>query len=219
MFEALMRKIRLTHEVPNPLAEAWHQQYRRTPDLYYLCQHARQLVFIADDLKVGKINHKLIEDHSPIHPHCYTLQPFTVYNKDLGIHSIPLPFEEGVDFGTTGWYKPELHRIQGELYALPSPLIWKVLDIQKENGLQFTRKRVLLTLPWREVTFDSGPDIPMASKIPSISKDYLRTQPAWMYVARPEYWDNYIGVALGTRAVPTYQHNTPKEWIGTYYKF
>lgn len=200
-------------------AEAWHQQYRRTPDLWFLAQHARQLVFIPDDFKVGKPKHDLLEGQLPIHPKSYTLEEFIVYNKDLGTHSFPLPFEKGIDFEVHGWYKPELARIQGELYALPSPLIWKVLDIQKENGLQFIRKRVSITLPWREVKYNVAADAPMASKIPTISPDYLRTERAWMYVARPEYWDDYIGVALGTRPVPIFKHNTQKEWIEYFYRF
>lgn len=200
-------------------ARLWHQQYKLTPDLWYLEQHARQLIFIADDLKYGKPNHKLIEDHVPIQPDCYTLQPYTVYNKDLGDHSFPLPFEEGIDFGIHGWHKPELARIKGELYALPSDLFWKVLDIHKQNTVQFTRRRVSITLPYRTVTYSNDPSDPAWSKIPVISKDNLRTCRAWMYEANPEYWDDYIGVSLGTRAVPLYEHNTPKVWIGKYYKF
>lgn len=203
----------------NPQAEAWHQQYRRTPDLWYLEQHARQNFFFADDFKIGHKRHEHIEGHMPIHPACYTLNEFTVFKKDLGEHSFPLPFEKGIDFDIYGWYKPELARIQGEMYSLPSQLIWKVLDIQKENGLQFIRKRVAVTLPWREVTWNGHAAAETWSKIPTISKDCLRTVQAWMYVARPEYWDDYIGVALGTRAVPLFEHNTPKVWIEKYYKF
>lgn len=203
-----------------PQAVAWHNQYSRTPDLWYLNQHARQLVFIADDFKVGKPRHSLIEGQLPIHPSCYTLHNLTVYKKDLGNHSFPLPFEEGVDFDIHGWYKPELARMQGELYALPSSFLWKVLDIEKDNGVQFERKRVSITLPWREVTFNDDPAAKVwVEKIPNISKDYIRTVRAWMYIARPEYWDDYIGVSLGTRPVSVYEHNSPKEWIKSYYKF
>ena len=218
MFGNAMRK--MFRSDANPLAEEWHRQYRRTPDLWYLAQYSRQLVFIADDFKTGKNKHDLIEGQLPIHPSAYSLEPFTVYNKDLGTHSFPLPFEKDVDFEIHGWYKPELARIQGELYALPSQFIWKVLDIEKENGLHFMRKRVSVTLPWREVKYNDDPDTKnWVSKIPSISSDYIRTVRAWMYVARPEYWDDYIGVALGTRAVPIYTHNSPKHWIDHYYKF
>lgn len=217
---ATARKFFQPIEIVNPEAEAWHRQYRRTPDLWYLNQHARQLVFIADEFKVGLEKHELLEGQQPFHPSCYTLQPFTVYKKDLGVHSFPLPFKEGVDFETHGWYKPELARIKGELYALPSPFIWKVLDIHKENGLQFTRERVSITLPWREVRFNNDREaVNWVSKIPTISKDYVRTVRAWMYIARPEYWDDYIGVALGTRAVPIYEHDIPKTWIEKYYQF
>lgn len=203
----------------NTEAEAWHRQYRRTPDLWYLNQHGRQLVFIADEFKTGKEKHELISQ-APIHPSCYTVEEFTVYNKDLGVRSFPLPFEKGVDFQLHGWYKPELARIQGELYALPSPLMWKVLDIHKENGVQFFRKRVSITVPWRDVTFNEDPKAEVwVSKIPNISNDRIRTVRAWMYIALPDYWDDFLGVHLGTRPVPIFTHNTPKDWIKEYYKF
>lgn len=203
----------------NPVAEAWHQQYRRTPDLWYLSQHARQLLFVPDDFKVGYPKHQLLEGNEPIHPNVYTHRPYKVYNKDLGTHSFPLPFEEEVDFEIHGWYKPEPARVQGELYAIPTPFFWKVLDIQKDNGLQFTRKRVPITLPWREIKYSDREDAELWSKVPTMSGDCFITRPAWMYVASPEYWDNYIGVSLGTRAVPMFEHITPKHWIDRYYKF
>lgn len=200
-------------------AEAWHRQYRRTPDLWYLNQHARQLVFIADEFKRGKEKHDLLEGQEPIHPGCYTLDEFTMYHKDLGVRSFPLPFEKEIDFQIHGWYKPELARIKGELYALPSPLMWKVLDIQKDNGVQFFRRRASISLPWREVRYDDSSDAIIVAKIPNISKDFVRTVRAWMYIARPEYWDDYLGVHLGTRPVPIFTHNTPKIWIKDYYQF
>lgn len=204
----------------DPEAEAWHRQYRRTPDLWYLAQHARQLVFIADDFKRGKQKHELLEGQEPIHPSCYTLDEFTMYHKDLGVRSFPLPFEKGVDFEIHGWYKPELARIKGELYALPSPLMWKVLDIEKDNGVQFFRRRASITLPWREIVYnnDVNPDV-WVSKIPNMNGDYIRTIRAWMYIARPDYWDDYLGVHLGTRPVPIYSPNAPKKWINNYYQF
>jgi hypothetical protein len=203
----------------DPAKEAWHRQYRRTPDLWYLQQHARQLVFIGDEFKAGKSKHDLLGGQEPFHPSAYTLDPYRVFLKDMGDRSFPLPFEKDVDFELYGWYESEVARFRGELYALPSQLIWKVLDIQKENGLQFTRKRVSITLPWREIRFNDDPNAETWSKIPTISKDHLRTVRAWMYVARPEYWDDYIGVSLGTRPVDLFQHNTPRVWIDRYYKF
>lgn len=209
----------LRKPVINQQAVDWHNQYHRTPDLWYLNQHARQLVFIADDFKTGKKRHELLEGQLPIHPSCYTLNNFTVWKKDLGEHSFPLPFEDGIDFEVHGWYKPEPARLQGELYAMPSSFIWKVLDIQKDNGVQFERKRASITVPYREVRFSDKPNAGVWDKIPTISKDNLRTIRAWMYVAKPDYWDDYIGVSLGTRAVPLFRHITPKVWIEEYYKF
>lgn len=222
MFEAARKFFNgqaLPEDVVVPEMEDWHRKYRRTPDLWYLNQHARQLVFIADDFKRGHRRHELIDGQEPIHPSCYTLENFTCYKKDLGVHSFPLPFEKHVDFQIHGWYKPELARIRGELYALPSPYLWKVLDIEKENGLQFIRTRVSITVPWAEIKYSVGPDANWVEKSPVISRDYFVTKRAWMYIARPEYWDDYIGVALGTRGLPLSEHETPKDWIKNFYNF
>lgn len=197
----------------DPAANLWHRQFSYTPDLWLLEQYARQRVFIADDLKTGKINHKLIEDHKPVHPDCYTLQKYTMWNKDLGGHSYPLPFEEGHTIDVPSLYRPESARIKGEMYVLPSSLFWNVLDKHKQNGVQFDRKRVLITVPWRTVSFDK------ANPLPKISKDQMISVDAWMYVARPDYWDNYLGAHLGSKAVDTYAPNSPKVWLDEYYKF
>lgn len=213
MLEALKHYLKPETEVAE---KQWHSY---SPDAWYLEQHPRQNIFIADDLKRGKINNKLIEDHQPIHPTCYTLECFTVWIKDLGEHSYPLILEQGQEVDGPSFHVPELARIRGELYSLPSTLFTNSLDIHKENTVKFIRKRVSITLPYRYLTFNSSPDATWAEKVPSISNDHLRTVRAWMYVANPEYWRDLIGSHLGSKAAPIYQHETPKVWIDQYYKF
>jgi hypothetical protein len=211
MFSAVRKFIQGTQ--PDPAANLWHKQFVHTPDLWLLEQYPRQRVFIADDLKTGKVNHKLIKEHRPVHPDVYTLQKYTMWKKDLGGHSYPLPFEPGHDAQVPSLYRAEPARIKGELYVLPSNLFWNVLDKHKQNGVQFTRKRVLITVPWRTVSFETDRPLPV------ISSDQTITIDAWMYVARPEYWDDYLGVHLGSKAVDTYAPNSPKVWLDEYYKF
>lgn len=191
----------------------WHIQNWRTPDLWQLSQHARQNVFFPDDMKIGKINHKLISDHIPVHPDAYTLSSYRVFQKDLGEHSVPLLFDSTVDFGLNIYDTPEPARVKGELYSLPSALLWKVLDIHKQNTVQFVRQRVSITLPYREVIFTEG------VILPKITKDQLKTVPAHMYVAVPEYWGPRLGSILGTKPVQLLEPNSPKVWIERYYKF
>lgn len=222
MFEALKKAFTKDDEIlihPDPDAVKWHLQNSLTPDIAYLEQHARQNIFIPDDLMRGRMNHRLIEGNLPVHPSCYTLKPFITWQKDLGEHSFPLPFPDTEVFEIFTKYKPEPARIKGELYSLPTHFFWKVLDIHKQNTVQFRRERVSITMPYRHVTFNTDPDADMADKIPNISPDYLRTIRAWMYIANREYWDDLIGVHLRTKAVQTYQHDSPKEWISHYSHF
>ncbi len=205
----MLQKVRkfFQHEVG---VRPWH---RYTPDAWMLEQHARQNVFVCDDMKTGHINHKLIEKHVPVHPLCYTLDEYIMWNKDLGTHSFPIIFDKTVKVHGPELYKPEPARIQGQLYSLPSTIFYKVLDIHKENTVKFIRRRVGITLPYRLVSYDKDRPLPV------ISKDYLRTVPAHMYLAIPEYWSDLIGCHLGSKATPLYQHETPKVWIDKYYKF
>jgi len=214
MFAAVKRLFHHEEEIETPTqAQKWHKQYQLTPDLAFLEQHSRQLIFICDDMKTGGNKHKLIEEHLPIHPVCYTSEMFLMWNKDMGTHSFPLPFKGNEEFDVCGIHKPEPARIRGELYAIPSHLFWKVLDKEKQNTVQFTRERTTITLPYRQVTY------PDKGGLPKISKDCIHTVRAWMYIAKRDYWDDYIGSHLGTKAVALYEHDTPKIWIGSYYKF
>ncbi len=214
MFEAVRRLImpsKVDHE-----ASEWSHQNKFTPDLWRLEQYQRQLIFIADDLMTGHKNHTIIDDHLPIHPGCYTQKDFYVWEKDLGDFSFPVPLEEEIKLFSR--YNAEPARIKGELYAIPG-IQFIELDTHKKNGVQFFRKRIPITVPYRHVKYSTSSTALPFERLPEISPDYTHTVSAWMYIGIQDYWKDLIGVDLGSKAVELYEHDTPKIWIKKYYKF
>lgn len=201
----------------DPVAAKWSQQCVLTPDIWKLEQSMFQLIFLPDDMMRGRINNHLIADagrdgDTPVHPACFTLERFTMYQKDLGELSFPIPMKK--EYEPTNWLRvrPRPAKIKGQLYAILSPRIIR-LDIHRQNGVQFTRVRQNISLPYREVRYDKS------SPIPQISKDFLKTVEAWMYIGIPEYWDDQIGDMFTVRECEKFELDQPKFWIEDYYKF
>lgn len=215
------------------IANEWHRQCSFTPDIWKLEQSMYQLIFIPDDMMRGKPNNHLIADAGrdgeiPIHPACFTLERFTFWKKEVmkvdaegkpqvEYTGVPLPKEHE----PTNWLRvrPTPAKIKGQLYAILSPRI-KKLDIHRQNGVQFIRKRQLITLPYRSVKYNDKPDAVVWDKVPVISPECIRSVEAWMYIGIPEYWDNLIGDMFQVKECRKFELDTPKFWVGDdYYKF
>lgn len=214
MFQAVRDFFQKTET--DPAAAKWLKQCVMTPDIWKLEQSQYQLVFIPDDMMKGRINHHLIEDAArngePVHPACFTLERFTMYKKDLGDLSFPIPMKK--EYEPTNWLRvrPRPAKIKGQLYAILSPRIIK-LDILKQNGVQFTRERQKISLPFRHVLYDEK------KPLPDISRTYLRTVEAWMYIGIPKYWDDLVGDMFTVRECEKFELDQPQFWIEDYYKF
>lgn len=199
----------------NPEAYEWHRQNVMTPDLWKLIQYQRQLIFVADDMMRGHKNHALIADAAALavtHPTCYSLDKFTMWHKDLGHHSFPILMEETYKPTAFNRWPPELARVKGELYAIRPPQ-FIVLDKHRQNGVQFRRKRIAVTLPYRQVLYSK------ARPLPEISREYVHTVQAWTYVGIPEYWDKQFGDLFRTSGIDLREHDVPRPWIDKFYKF
>lgn len=200
-----------------PAAVEWHQQCSMTPDIWKIEQSMYQLIFIPDDMMRGQPNNHLIADagrdgETPVHPACFTLERFTFWKKDLGVNSFAIPMEKS--FEPSGYLRVKATpaKIKGQLYAILSPRI-KKLDIHRQNGVQFTRKRQMISLPYRQVRFNKE------RPLPNLSEEYLISVEAWMYVGIPAYWDDLIGDMFQVRECSKFELDTPKFWMEEYYKF
>lgn len=215
MFQAFRKYIQ--KDKVDEEAYAWHTQNRLTPDVWKLQQYMRQLIFVPDDMMRGQRNHEMIAEASasgddPFHPSCYTLKPFTFWKKDLGTMSYPIAMEESFCPSSFVRWPPPPARIKGELYAI-RPYQFIKLDKYKQNGIQFERKRVMITLPYRNVIFDRK------HPVPEITIEYIETVQAWMYVGIPEYWDHQLGGVFQTSTMNLFEHDTARDWIKEFYKF
>lgn len=220
MFQAVKEFFQKTET--DPVAAKWHKQCIMTPDIWKLEQSMYQLIFLPDDMMEGKVNHHLIEgairNDKPVHPACFTFERYTMFKKDLGDLSFPIPMER--TYEPTNWLRvrPTPAKIKGQLFAILSPRIIK-LDIHRQHGVQFIRKRQEISLPYREVSFNDKSDAELYSKLPVISPYRLRTISAWMYTGIPEYWDNLIGDMFTVRECNKEALNQPQFWVDEYYKF
>lgn len=177
-----------------------------TPDIGFLEENQRHLIFVFDDMMSGKSNSDMIVEYSltgrwPL-AHVYTEDRFHFWRKELGNRSYPIALEKAVSGYTEFRYDREPAKIWGELFAVRSEAFIK-LDIERENGVQYTRRRVQVRLPY----VHSNP-------VPDIKDAYFWP---WMYIGIHEYWDDQLAGIISSHPVD----RTPdsRSWLGPHYRF
>jgi len=187
-----------------------------TPDMWRLGQYKWWHVFVPDDFMSGREHNWMLKNYTdvekkPVHPVCYTKQPFTFWKKDLGGESFPIILPGS--YRPTGFVKWEVipARIQGELWKV-HPEAFILLDNHKQNGIQFRRVRADIILPCSEVYYSKK------RPLPEVSDEYIRAEaPAFMYVGIRDYWDPLIGGIFAGAQLTTIETN--KKYLKEYYKF
>lgn len=177
-----------------------------TPDIAFLEEQQRCLIFVFDDMMAGKANADLIVSASvtgrwPI-AHVYTEDKFFFWKKDLGSLSYPIALDKAVSGYTEFKYDKEPGKIWGQLYAV-RPQAFIRLDIERENGVQYTRRQVQVRLPY--VRSNPIPDIKEAFFWP------------WMYVGNHEYWDDQLAGVISSKPIDKTPDN--RSWLGSHYRF
>ncbi len=189
-----------------------------TPDQTKLEQFFQQLLFVADDMKIGGKNHDLLMEITPTktpeNPVVYTHNKFLCYKQDLGKHhstAILMPPEYQQSGFVNDWDRPYPCKVRGELYAVQSNKLY-LLDKHMQNGVKFVRQRVRISYPWRYVAY--GKEHPLPKISPHSYTDRIT---AWAYIGVPHYWDPNIGGVLAKAMTPV-SHADPRPWIGEFYK-
>jgi hypothetical protein len=194
----------------------WANQNELTPDIWQLEQFEWQLIFVPYPFEMDfESKEKMIESvrqGQPVHPSCYTHHPYHMFVKDLGRHSYPIPLPKEFEPSNFLRWPVEAARMKGQLWAI-RPQLFISLDKAKQNGVQFRRSRVKITLPWREVKYDKS------SPLPHITDDYIVTKSAWMYEGVPDYWRDQIGGIFTSCQVEHRSFVNPKQWIDKFYSF
>lgn len=201
----------------NPVAvHDWAHQNQHTPDIWQLEQFEWQHIFVPYPFQMDFGSEKemleTVRLGRPTHPTCYTHNEFNFFIKDLGSASYPIPMPKEYEPSAFLRWPVIPARIKGTMWSIP-PSLFISLDKSKQNGVQFGRQRIKITLPWREVKYDNK------SPLPFITEDYLVTKTAWMYIGRPDYWNDQIGGIFQSCQVEHKEFLTPKKWIDRFYEF
>lgn len=167
-----------------------HYRKTNTPDIAYLEQYERVLLFCYGREMKGHAEHEVLGENKTYHGTIFTESDYIVWRKRLGKESYPI----AIRTEETGFGNIRPARLKGELYAV-SPNTIVSLDNSRENGKMFRRKRISLIYPYRERTWavaygETHPD--RLKWIPQLSGTRLQTLEAWAYVGRKTYWDDVI---------------------------
>lgn len=202
---------------------------KHSPDLGYLEQFEYQLLFCGDDTKLNHSHHCLIEDNQFI-ANAFTSNYFNYWqletvNKHDQLERLPIPMQTTILKHTVRYFPPPL-KIAGQLFAV-RPYQFRELDNYKQNRVQFQRKRVNLIVPYRPRWYKTNDELEPTQKLPKAlqgTKHYILGDErvfiirAWMYVGRPDYWDNLLDAGFrGFKTVNTFESR--REWLRDYYAY
>lgn len=207
---------------------------KHTPDLSVLEQYEYQLLFVYDEMQKDHRVHSMIKEHS-LHQSslasCYTVPLFTMWKKNLGLASFPIPLDARGQDIYHSWFeneddpKPKIEgeiaakffaraaRIKGELYAVRPYQIHEI-DKYKQNREHFLRRRVKLILPYKQVVWTR--ERPEGYQ-KCIVVSPLRQTEVWahMYVGVDKFWRE----ELDHRFTPVRTFVPKTRWLGRYYDF
>ena len=193
-----------------------NEEVKYTPDNSKLEQYEFQLLFCPDETQRGYSHYSLIED-SVFECHAFT-QKFYNYWQQRDGQLIPL---EANAPAAVKYFPPSL-RIKGELHAI-RPYQFRALDTYKQNTVQYTRQRVKLLVPFREVRLsdnyaEDGRELPscLQGKKGVVGPEHIQVVRAWMYVGRDDYWDPLLN-AYNFRKVQ--HHESRRAWLKEYYSY
>lgn len=191
---------------------------RYTPDVATLELHEWQLYFACDETQIGHQKNDVVGEAIYKCPG-FTQQSFNYWDPKA-------PFLPPVAMEASGYrnpmpYYPEIARIKGQILLVrPQGLI--NLDNYKENGVQYTRKKIRIVIPYRALKrISDHPDLPTADIEQEINGIGLTFEKVciircWMYIGIPKYWDQLIS-AFDYTSVQTYQAKN-RNWCKTYYQ-
>lgn len=153
---------------------------RYTPDLEALQQLEKHLVFICDELKLDHPENGRL-GYSELKGRAFTeSDKFSLWSKKLGklSHAIPLDNPKPSNYTPAG-------KIKGELYLVTTETMIS-LDKYKENGVNFSRRRVPIQNYYKVYHREEG------GLELFLVESKEQTIEAWMWVGINEVWDPQI---------------------------
>lgn len=159
-----------------------------SPDIASLERQASQLLFVYDNMMVGRPEYHRLKDTSEFKVTGFTVDHYSMWRKeDRAIALLPddpLNVTEWED--TTKFINKFKHHavIKGQILAVKSQTFIE-LDRYMENKVQFERVKVQVDAPMRDVIYfgEKG--------IETINRRVRRYLP-YMYIGRKAYWDQRL---------------------------
>lgn len=195
------------------------QETMYTKDIAVLEQHSWQLYFACDETQLGHVKQSLLGQNEYKCPG-FTQRAYNYWDGGPVFGAVPLEAEEG--YHNTMPNYPDVAKIKGQLLLI-RPQAFLGLDSWKENGVQYTRAKVRIIVPFRSLRYihDKNipdPEIEYISESGHIGRTYEKvcTVRAWMYIGVPEFWDKLIS-NYDWGSVPTFQARN-RNWCRTYYQ-
>lgn len=198
---------------------------RFTPDALDLFSYPVHHLFVYDGMMSKHLDFPKIVKHGPTlfpgytdYPTVFTMSGFTMFYDCPSGQVVPLHAEHD-------GYFPKA-KVKGQLH-LVRPEVLHSLDITRENGVQFKRRRVRLLLPYHEKL--TGPYRTLNGKpLPRALQGWRGKQTpekiwilkdVWMYVGRKSYWNNRLDGGYSTLQCPIHFPNVEKNWLPRYYEY
>lgn len=206
LVEKIKKVLHIEENVPLPSVNFYihiNKLLKYTPDLAKLREKRAHYMFFPDDMKRGHRRHAMIKESSKFCAQGFTKSGFSMWRHNLGQESYPISFEDKDAF------VPFL-KLKGEVFLVPTDTI-KILDEHRENGVQFLRKRVRISIPFRIQRMDRD------AKVIHTSRTYEQHLSPWMYVGVNDHW---VELLNGIQFSPVTQQYFGKEMESMkYYEF
>lgn len=176
---------------------------RYTHDVYFLSKFKSWWLFVYSCEQFTH-PHMLKEALTGYIPHvAYTSCPFSLWTKQLGAESFSIALDESsqremeaeevlrkTELGSKLLIKKKMvpsarpERIKGDLVKVTPHMLYK-LDEQHKNGVEFTRRRISVSIPFRFQYRDREDKL-------KVSETYWQHLMVWAYIGVQSFWDKQI---------------------------
>lgn len=211
----------LKSDYPDSAWKYWvSNRSRYTPDIATLQEGVCWWLFIVDDCRALRKNYERVYKPgcSIEYPTAFTMKGFNYfYHRPTGR---PIPIHADDDDGLFPRAK-----IKGELH-LVTPRVLIDLDIYRQNGVLFRRKRVKIIIPYYEKARGpwktlNGKPLPRALQgwRQKVSQEKIYILEAWMYVGKQSVYKPKLDDGYEYLQCPIFFPNVEKTWLPRYYEY
>ena len=154
-----------------------------TPDAPFLETRPFWRVLVVDEMMAPHFMNRQLGEDAVKRVDAFTMDRFSMWKKEEGAASQVIPLE-------TKFMSVPFTHIRGQLWRVPTSRLY-VLDSMKQNGVEFSRKRVQLAIPfhyteWNKVEFQEDGSVTKGE--PNVRRLMDTSLKAWMYVGRDDFW-------------------------------